>query len=100
MTQHEIVLMGLARDRTGKWFYPQDFMSGDLFVGYEASARLSELTKLYPLMIEAKREGKYVVRRINWEQKQLWYQDLPRDVKAIIDKYGVQPKAVSWLDEL
>lgn len=46
-----------------------DFMQpnmGDLFVGYEASARLSELG-LHTYMIESRREGKYMARRFRFE---------------------------------
>ena len=66
MTQHEKILNHMKSDPT-RWWLPQDFMKnelGDLFVGYEASARLSELAKLYPNMIESKRQGKYMARRL------------------------------------
>ena len=81
MKQSEKVLAALKAS-PGKWFYPMDFMrpdSGQYFVGYEASARLSELAKKYPDNIESERDGKYIKRR--------WKPSIPEE----------QPKAVSWL---
>lgn len=61
----------MLRSRNVKsWFYPFDFMQsslGPLFVGYEASARLSELARQYPDVVESERDGKYLKRRINLE---------------------------------
>lgn len=93
----------MARDTTGRYFYPHDFMQGNaydgLFVGYEASARLSELAKLYPLMIQSKRDGKYIVRRIDFDKMYLWINTIPRSLKGIIDIEHTPAKAVSWADE-
>lgn len=66
MTQHEKILKHMATE-PDRWWLPQDFMRpelGELFVGYEASARLSELAKLYPDKIESRRQGKYMARRL------------------------------------
>lgn len=67
MKQKEIILEAL-KARPGVWFLPQDFMRGpENFVGYEASARLSELAKEYPDDIESEREGRQIKRR--WKIK-------------------------------
>lgn len=56
-----------------QWWYPPDFMPPTLelshphFIGYEASARLSELAKDHPGLIESRRKGKYTERRIRME---------------------------------
>lgn len=80
-TQYEKILTLMIKSRGQKeWFYPFDFMKpdlGELFVGYEASARLSELTKKHPLLFEAKREGKYIIRRFKFEDTYLMLQMLP-----------------------
>lgn len=63
-TQHEKILEVMSTD-PGRWWLPHDFMQPDLaenFVGYEASARLSELAKMGKL--ESKRDGKYIARRL------------------------------------
>lgn len=73
MSQHQkIVALMIKRgaEQTQTWFYAPDFMKNgldDFFVGYEAGARLSELAKLYPEMIESRRNGKYYERRFKFE---------------------------------
>lgn len=70
-TQHEKIISLFIRMKGLKeWFYPYDFMTDDLgdnFVGYEATARLSEVTRKFPLMFEVKNDGKYKVRRFRFE---------------------------------
>lgn len=69
-----------------EWFFPQDFMQphlGELFVGYEASARLSELASDYGF-IESKREGKYMVRKLLIPQLIEEVHKLPTDVRASV----------------
>lgn len=70
-----------------KWWFPQDFMrsGADLFVGYEASARLSEVASLYPEMIESRREGKYVVRRMRIENLNNFIATLPKELRDMFD---------------
>ena len=73
-----------------EWFFPPDFMKpelGDLFVGYEASARLSDLARKYPDMIESLKRGKYMYRRIKWEKRGLWIDSLPENLRSIEARY-------------
>lgn len=94
LTQQQKILSVMVRDRTRIWFLPQDFMRsdlGELFVGYEASARLSELGKDYPDMIESRRNGKYVTRRLKIENLQAFYSFIPDELRAIFDRYNVKP---------
>lgn len=73
MAQHQadkIVTLMVRRLGTQEWFKASDFMQpnlGDLFVGYEASARISELCSDYPEVFETKRDGKYRLVRIKIE---------------------------------
>ena len=68
-----------------KWWYPYEFMrGGPYFVGYEASARLSELAKDYPEMIETKQEGRYRLCRIKTEDVDTWLPRLPRYLQDAI----------------
>lgn len=63
-SQHQKILNVMKTDPT-RWWLPQDFMRpelGDNFVGYEASARLSELAKEGKL--DSQRQGKYMARRL------------------------------------
>jgi hypothetical protein len=85
-TQHEKILSIMFSDTTGKWFFPYDFMQpgmGDMFVGYEASARLSELAKEYPYMIESLRDGKYIKRRVRLDDDRQWLFSLPEYLKKL-----------------
>jgi len=61
-------------------------MKGEYFVGYEASARLSELAHDYPEMIETKQDGKYKVRRIKTENVDQWLPLLPREIRQSIEE--------------
>jgi len=79
----------MATDPT-RWWLPQDFMRpelGELFVGYEASARLSELAKLYPEKIESKRQGKYMARRL-----------IVSKPKPVIEKSQTNPEQQTLLE--
>lgn len=84
MTQKQKIITRMIRGDIGKWWYPQDFMKdglGSLFVGYEASARLSELAREHPYMVDSRREGKYFVRRLNLSDMHNWIDRLPADLR-------------------
>lgn len=88
MTQYQKILTIMCRDRH-RWYYPHDFMKsglGHLFVGYEASARLSELSKKYPYMFVERRDGKFIVRKLNPDDFQHWFSLLDSDLKSVVAK--------------
>lgn len=63
MSQRKIILKVLQENK-GKWFLPQYFMNGRKnFVGYEASARMSELAKEFPKNIQSRKNGRQLERR-------------------------------------
>lgn len=85
MTQHQKIVFRMLHGRKDRWWLPQDFMqSGEYFVGYEASARLSELAAEYPEMIETRQEGKQFARRIKTENVDVWLPQLPRYLQDAI----------------
>lgn len=105
MGQRAKILRFMALDPT-KWYYPYDFMpprmdiNNQYFVGYEASARLSELSADYPDMLEVKQDGKYKCRRFNLRQHGLWWPKLPIELQQAIG--NIKPKeqpAISWLKD-
>jgi hypothetical protein len=62
MKQYEKILTLMEMHPEKEWWFAPDFQRaglGELYVGYEASARISELPKVYPGMFEFKKEGKY-----------------------------------------
>ena len=81
--QHKKILEKMAHDtvqKGKKWFIASDFVmneDGSVYVGYEASARLSELARDYSLIIECERQGKYVARSINRDAVVSYYGTLP-----------------------
>lgn len=94
MTQEQKILKRMANLRgIQEWFIPTDFMKDnleDLYVGYEASARLSELASDYPYLIESKRSGKYMARRVRWETISDSFHKLPQDLRRIINPHLTQ----------
>lgn len=76
--------------RPDKWFYPYEFMKpglGDLYVGYKAPTRIAEMQKRAPSMFEKKSEDKYMQRRLNVEDLNIWYDLLSPDLQEIVDEY-------------
>ncbi len=89
LTQHQKILTLMCRHRAQEWWLPHHFMTnnlGTLFVGYEASARMSELGKSYPEMIQTLPEGKYKKRRIRFESIHQWLPLLPSDLQAVFNQ--------------
>lgn len=92
LSQQQKIMYVLVRDDSGRWFFPYDFMKsdmGDLFVGYEASARLSELGKEYPEIIESQRDGKYIKRRIIPGRLLPNLHLLSKDLRYIVHRSGL-----------
>lgn len=81
MTQHDKIIK-IMESNPSRWWKASDFMQShlqDLFVGYEATARLSELAKKG--LIESRRNGKFMERRL------------------IVEAPEEETKAVSWLND-
>ena len=68
--QQEIILRAMFNHPNKKFWSAKDFMQVDYFVGYEASARMSELLKLYPNALISAKDGRYRILSINWEAKE------------------------------
>ena len=88
-TQQEKILRLMCARRQQEWWRPPDFMKeelGELFVGYEASARLSDLAHDFPAMIETRLRGNHKERRIRWETKDQWAFLLPPAIRDIINR--------------
>lgn len=93
LSQKEKILVIMAKDPT-RWFYPYDFMRGDLgdlFVGYKASSRISELAHDYPKIFESEVDGKYVKRRLKMSSVKEWYYDLPVSYRKVLKQHGFEP---------
>ena len=89
--QQRIVAVMCKEATTKKWWKAHELINytadPDLFVGYEAGPRLSELCRDYPDIFESKSEGKYLLRRIKFEFGSQWYKSAPDDIKLVVRKY-------------
>ncbi len=69
MKQHNIILNAMIKNKDKKSWKASDFMQGEHFVGYEASARMRELAKMYSYILIVGKEGRYRTLSINWEKE-------------------------------
>lgn len=69
MRQVDIILKAMLMGDK-KWT-AKDFQQGENFVGYEASARMSDLVNMYPDLFIVSKVGRFRALEINWEQKEL-----------------------------
>lgn len=79
MRQVDIILKAMLMGDK-KWT-AKDFQYGDNFVGYEASARMSDLVKMYPDLFIVSKVGRFRALEINWEEKEL--------IKELFKKYEI-----------
>lgn len=80
-TQYEIILGAMLINKNKSQWTAKDFQSGEYFVGYEASARMSELNKMYPDLFITGKEGRFRTLSIDWTKE--------KEIKELIDMLGV-----------
>jgi len=71
MKQHDIILSAMINDKWKKTWTAKDFQKEPYFVGYEASARMSELPKMYPDLIITGKDGRFRTLSINWNCEEI-----------------------------
>lgn len=69
LTQCDVILKAMLENKDIKVWTAKDFQSGKYFVGYEASARMSDLIRFYPNLFIVGKEGRFRTLSINWESK-------------------------------
>lgn len=67
MTQYETILKAMLENPSKKVWDARDFQKGKYFVGYEATARISELVKMYPTLLKVGKDGRFRTIEIDWE---------------------------------
>ena len=67
MKQYEVILKAMLENPSKKVWDARDFQSGNYFVGYEATARMSELANKYPTLIKVGKDGRFRTLEINWD---------------------------------
>lgn len=66
-TQCETIIQAMLDHPEKEWWYASDFQKGQYFVGYEASARMSDVARLYPKMVEVGRDGRFRTLKLKQE---------------------------------
>jgi hypothetical protein len=70
MKQTEKIIKWILKIPDRVWWYAYDFMDndmGDYFVGYEASARITDVLNEFPFAFEVGKDGKYRTIRFKFE---------------------------------
>lgn len=67
--QHEVIIKAMLENPSKESWKASDFQTGRYFVGYEASARMSEMVILYQGLVISGKEGRYRTLSINWKNK-------------------------------
>ena len=68
LSQCDVILKAMLENKDKKVWTAKDFQSGKYFVGYEASARMSDLTRLHPELFIVGKDGRFRTLEINWEK--------------------------------
>lgn len=71
LSQHEIIIKAMLEHPEKENWKATDFQSGEYFVGYEASARMSEIIYLYHGLVNVGKDGRFRTLSINWKNKKL-----------------------------
>lgn len=69
LSQHEIIIKAMLENPSKENWKATDFQTGRYFVGYEASARMSEIVILYHGLVNVGRDGRFRTLSINWKNK-------------------------------
>ena len=75
----EKILIIMLTHKEVPYWTAKDFQKPQYFVGYEATARMSELMKMYPDLFIVGKEDRFRTLAIDWSQK-----DLIETIKSII----------------
>lgn len=82
LSQCEKILIAMLMNKNKEIWMASDFQSGKYFIGYEASARMSDLTRIYPTLFIIGKKGRFRTLSINWEEKEL--------IKTLMKEYGIE----------
>lgn len=65
LNQNDVILYAMIKNPSKEWWYAKDFQYGEYFVGYEATARMSELANKYPF-IKRGEDGRFRILSLDW----------------------------------
>lgn len=69
MKQKEKILKIMLNNPQKKVWYAKDFQSGKWFIGYEASARMSEMIDKYNEILIVGQDGRFRTLSIDWTKE-------------------------------
>lgn len=78
LTQCDVILRALLLNKNKNNWTAKDFQYGDNFVGYEATARMSELVKRFPNLIIVGKIGRFRTLSLNLENTEEIKQEMQR----------------------
>lgn len=61
------ILKIMLEHKEKKVWKASDFQSGEFFIGYEATARMSDLMRIYPDKFIVGKDGRFRTLEINWD---------------------------------
>lgn len=67
LSQCDVILKAMLENKSKRVWTAKDFQSGEYFVGYEASARMSDLVRMYPDIFIVSKDGRFRTLSINWD---------------------------------
>lgn len=71
LSQCEKILVAMLINKNKEIWMASDFQRGKYFIGYEASARMSDLIRIYPTLFIVGKKGRFRTLSINWDEKEL-----------------------------
>jgi hypothetical protein len=86
ITQHEKILIVMIRDfkesGASKYFRASDFQKElhGVFIGYEATARMSELIKNYPFLFATRQNGRFREAMLLISEVRVFIHQLPSEL--------------------
>lgn len=81
LTQCNTILKAMLENKDKKEWTAKDFQSNKYFVGYEASARMSDLKRMHPELFITGKDGRFRTLSINWKQE--------KEIKEILEMYNL-----------
>lgn len=73
------IVAKMIRTKDKKFFMAGDFQDPEIRVGWEASARMSDLARKYPQIVEATRSGRYRYLCFRFDNIAEMFSTLPED---------------------
>lgn len=79
--QTNIILKAMLENKKKEMWTAKDFQYGKYFVGYEATARMSEIANKYLTIVKVGKEGRFRTLSINWKNK--------KEIKQLKKELGI-----------